>query len=196
MFSRHREGPLAEARERFLRHSSDQGLARATLMRIARELLVVAKRLHVGEGKVSVQEIEAAADRWACYQRRRKRARATHWPRQLFIASATSWLLFLDCLRLPKSKISPFTIQVEQFVAFMRNERGLSAATIRNRCWHLGKFLDSLPSRKHPLSRVSMEEVDTYLARKGDQGWSRISVCAAVDALRSFFLYACQFAPQ
>ena len=36
--ARHREGPSVEARERFLSHGFSQGLARATLLRQAREL--------------------------------------------------------------------------------------------------------------------------------------------------------------
>jgi site-specific recombinase XerD len=160
------------------------------LVRIAREVLVIAQRVRVDRGKVSLQQIESAADRWACYQRRHKRADTSYWPRQLFVATASSWFGFLGWLRQPDSKTSPFTVQLEQFVAFMRDERGLSAATIRNRCWHLEKFLDSLPSRKNSLAKVCLPEVDAYLARRGDQGWSRVSVASAAGALRSFFRYA------
>jgi hypothetical protein len=42
--TRHRRGPFAEARERFLNHCTSQGLARATLQRYAQELLVIAQR--------------------------------------------------------------------------------------------------------------------------------------------------------
>ena len=188
--TRHRQGPQADARERFLLHCAEQGLARATLAQMASELLVVARRLHVDRRRVSIREIEVTADRWACYQKRRKRARTTDWSRQRFIATATSWLRFMDRLEATKVKRRSFASQLEQFVAFMRDERGLAEVTIHNRCWQLRTFFDSLPSRKRSLSSLSLEEIDTYLARKGNHGWSRVSVSSAVDALRSFFLYA------
>ena len=40
--ARHRNGPFARARERFLNHCASQGFARATLLVYARELLVIA----------------------------------------------------------------------------------------------------------------------------------------------------------
>lgn len=190
VLSRHRQGPLAQARERYLLHCVKQGYARGTLVRIAREVLVIAERIRVDRGEVSLQQIETAAERWACYQRRHKRADTSYWPRQLFVATAISWFRFLSWLRQPDSKTSPFAVQLEQFVAFMRDERGLSAATIRNRCWHLEKFLESLPSRKNSLAKVCLPEVDAYLARRGDHGWSRVSMGTAAAALRSFFRYA------
>ncbi|ANB76380.1 integrase [Paraburkholderia phytofirmans OLGA172] len=188
--ARHRHGPQADARERFLLHCAEQGLSRATLAYLASELLVVAQRLHMGRRQVSAQEIEAAADRWARHQTRHKRARTSKWSRQRFIATAASWLRFIGRMKLSTHKTGPFADEMEQFVAFMRDERGLAAATIRHRCWHLATFLDSLPSHKRSLNSLSLEEIDTYLARKGDHGWSRVSVSSAVDALHSFFLYA------
>ena len=45
VLARHRRGPSAQARERYLTHRADQGAARDTLLRTARELLVIAQRL-------------------------------------------------------------------------------------------------------------------------------------------------------
>jgi len=190
VLTRHRQGPLRQARERYLLHCAKQGHAGGTLVRIARELLVIAQRVRVDRNRVSLQEIETAAERWACYQRRRKRAQTSRWPRQLFVATASSWFRFLGWLSQPERQSSPFSMHIEQFAAAMRDERGLSAATIRNRRWHVEKFLESLPSRKRCLAQVYLPEVDAYLARRGDQGWSRVSVATAAAALRSFFRYA------
>ena len=38
VLARHREGPVADARERFLTHCAEQGLARESLLRTAREV--------------------------------------------------------------------------------------------------------------------------------------------------------------
>ena len=64
--ARHRSGPFAEARERFINHCASQGLARATLQHYAQELLVVAKRIDITVGEaIGSSAIEEAADRWA-----------------------------------------------------------------------------------------------------------------------------------
>jgi integrase/recombinase XerD len=47
IIARHRDGPFAEDRERFLEYRSSQGLASTTLQQIAQELLAVAERIEV-----------------------------------------------------------------------------------------------------------------------------------------------------
>ena len=71
--ARHRRGPFAEARERFLNHCASQGLARTTLQRYAQELLVIAERIDITTGDaIGSSVIEAAASRWAREQRQRQ----------------------------------------------------------------------------------------------------------------------------
>ena len=45
VLAQHREGPVADARERFLVHCAEQELARESLLRTARELLIIAKHI-------------------------------------------------------------------------------------------------------------------------------------------------------
>jgi integrase/recombinase XerD len=187
---RHREGPWAEERERFLAHCVEQGFACATLREIAAELLVVARYFRVGEARFSTQDVEAAADHWVRFQRRRKRIHDCRWSRQRFISTASSWLRFLDRLERSHQKAQPFTHLIDEFSAFMRNERGLSARTIAGRCWQARHLLDSLETAKRSLARLSLKEVDDYLAMKADHGWGRVSMVNAASALRSFFKYA------
>ena len=49
--ARHQNGPFAEARERFLSHCYEQGMAHATLQRRAQELLVIAERIDITVGE-------------------------------------------------------------------------------------------------------------------------------------------------
>ena len=131
VLARHQEGPAAEARQRFLNHCSDQGMARATLLRNAREVLVIADRIDVAAGRtITRQEIEGAADRWAIDQHKRRRVQEPRWSRALFIQTATSWLRFLQVLERPEIKPSPFADQIADFAAYMEHERGLSPVTI------------------------------------------------------------------
>src|SRR5580704_4595831 len=65
VLARHRQGPSAQARERYLTHRADQGAARDTLLRTARELLVIAQRLDLTTDRmISIRQVEAAAERF------------------------------------------------------------------------------------------------------------------------------------
>ena len=168
--ARHRSEPLAVERQRFLEHRAKQGLARGTLRLIACELLVIVRRMRIDRGKRSVTQIEVAAENWARSQRRRKRARALRSSRKAFRATAIDWLSFLGRLKQSQAKRSRYAKLIEPFEAFMRDERGLSDATIRRCCWHAEKFLDYLRASGRCLKKVCVEWVDAYLARKGTEG--------------------------
>jgi hypothetical protein len=117
VLARHQTGPGSAERGRYLAHCADQGLARETLLRIARELLVVAERLDVtAGGQITRREIEAAARNWV-RQRRRRRV-GGEWSRQLFIQVATDWRRFLELLaEAPPGKRGILSDQVDEFIA-------------------------------------------------------------------------------
>ena len=189
--ARHREGPFAEARERFLNHCAVQGLARATLLRHARELLVVAERIDINiGGAISPSVIEAAADRWAAEQVQLQRVQGLRWSQELFVRTATAWLHFLGRLEEPKPKILPFADRLADFASYQRDERGLSSVTIRNQGWHVEKFVGWLGEQNRSFDLVSLEDVDAFLANHGKQGWNRVSVATSAKALRAFFRHA------
>jgi hypothetical protein len=52
VLARHVEGPAADERQRFLLHRANEGAALGTLLRIARELLVIAKNISVTAGRI------------------------------------------------------------------------------------------------------------------------------------------------
>jgi len=189
--ARHRTGPSAEARERFLKHCIGQGLAGATLLRHARELLVIAERIDVTIGKtVGLSAIEAAADDWAREQHGRRRVQSLQWSRKLFLQTATNWLHFLGCLEEPQPKIDPFADRLADFAASQRDERGLSPTTIRGQGWHLEKFFGWLGEQNRSFGDVSLEDVAAFLAYNGKRGWGRVSVSTSAKALRAFFRHA------
>jgi integrase/recombinase XerD len=191
VLARHREGPVADARESFLIHCADQGVARGTLLRTARELLVIARRIDLTTDKViSAHDVETAADRWVHHQKSRRRVGGPRWSRELFLQTAETWLRFLDRWEEPKSEARPFADLIQDFAAYMRDQRGLSEVTIRGRCWHAETFLDWLTGQGRSFVQVSIPDVDAFLTLKGNQGWNRISVATSADALRSFFRHA------
>jgi site-specific recombinase XerD len=190
---RHQEGRAADERERFLRHCADQGMARNTLQHIAQELLVIADCIDVTAGQtVGLRDIEAFAARWAREQQRRHRAQELRWSRGLFVQTATRWFQFLGRLDQPEPKPMPLADSLGDFVAHSTSERGLSPATVRNRYWHVQKFVHWLNDQRGPfhLNDVSLKDIHDFLAWGGQHGWSRVSVATSAKALRAFFRYA------
>jgi len=193
VLARHREGPVADARERFLTHCAEQGLARESLLRTAGEVLIIAKHIDLTTGTaISIHDVEAAADRWDAHQQRRYRLRgsAVEGSRQLFIQKALPWLRFLGRLEQPDNEPIPFADLLKDFAVYMRDQRGLSAVTIRNRCWHVETFLDWFTELNRSFAEVSIGDVDAFLSLKAGQGWSRVSLATNAEALRSFFRHA------
>lgn len=184
VLARHREGPSAEDRGKFLQHCADQGMAHGTLLRVARELLVIARHVDVGaQEPVTPLQIEAAAGCWGDLQRRRGRSTGSRW-------SATNWLRFLGRLATSELIRTAHTALIESFAADLSEARGLSSRTIKSRCWHTEAFLNGLRAQDRALGEVTGEDVDAFLQRRGKEGWKRVSVATSAAALRSFFRYA------
>ena len=75
--ARHRNAPLAQERVAYLSHRAEQGSAKATLLNIARELLVICRYVRLlPRHQIDATEIEVAAQRWARRQQRHHRAMA------------------------------------------------------------------------------------------------------------------------
>jgi hypothetical protein len=92
VLARHCQGPSAQARERYLNHCADQGAARNTLLRTARELLVIAERLDLTTDQmISIRPVETAAEHWVHHQERRGRIRSPRGSRRFFIQTALRW---------------------------------------------------------------------------------------------------------
>jgi len=59
ILARHRGGPAAEERERFLIQRANQGAARSTLLRTARDLLIIAKNIDAKADKaIGIHDLE------------------------------------------------------------------------------------------------------------------------------------------
>jgi integrase/recombinase XerD len=193
VLARHQAGPAAAERERYLAHCADQGAAHATLLRIARELLVIAERIDVTVGKlITRSEIDDAARAWARQQKRRSRAGSEQWSRHLFAQVATAWLSFLGVLEDPpiSERNALFSRDVDEFIAHLWGERGLSPNTIGSRRWQIEGFLDHVSSSKASIASITVGDIDAFLESKGRENWCRISVASCATALRSFFRYA------
>lgn len=142
-------------------------MAPDTLLRTARELLVIAQRLDLATDRmISIRQVEAAAEHWVHQQQRRGRVRDPRGSRQYFIQ--TAW--FLGRLEAPDRKPLPFAELVEHFAAWMREQRGLSEVTIGNRCWHARRFLNWLNGENRLFEQVSLQKLDAFLSLQAVQG--------------------------
>ena len=185
---RHREAPWAIERACYLAYRAAQGYARPTLLRLARELRVVACHLDLAPGRaVPPSQIAAAAERWAARQWRRGQARSRQWSRGLFVQVATAWLRFLGRLPEPVTEPVPWRAAVEAFADWMQRERRLAPTTIRCRRWHLTQFLRWYAPHGRSLAAVAGADLDAFLTALGRQGWSRVSLATSAKALRAFF---------
>ena len=159
VLARQVSGPCTEDRRRYLTHCAEQGYARTTLKALANELLVVAERLSLEAGSVTLPEIKVAANRWARFQQRRHRSEGMRWSRERFVQSAKAWCQFLGYLKAPPVERPPFAIELADFSAYMLDERGLSSKTVINRCWHAKHFLQDLDG-SNSIADSSLEDAD------------------------------------
>jgi site-specific recombinase XerD len=110
--------------------------------------------------------------------------------RRLFVHIATAWLEFLGMLKEHQPEQQPFTRYVERYVDFMRDQRGLSPVTIANRYSELTNFLSKVWRLETTIDAITIQDIDTYLANQGNQGWARTSLHTIASILRNFFRYA------
>ena len=189
---RHRTAPCAASRERFLAHCAEQGYCHSMLQKIAWILLVLAQDVELCRTKrVTPQQIASAVDRRAHIIQRRQGLGHAASSRQMFIHFAQAWLRFQGRLLEPEPVPRPFSVYVDEFVNFMRDERGLSPVTIATHRRQVMNFLESVWRPGAALSALSVRDVDAYLADQGsNHGWSRASLHTLASTLRTFFRYA------
>jgi len=84
----------------------------------------------------------------------------------------------------------PRNHQLQQFLTFLKQERGFTEATIVNRKRSLKPFLAWLVGQCIPLSAVSPVVTTKYFTSAVAGRWKRTSISFHVQSLRSFFRYA------
>ncbi len=190
--ARQHESPFPEERRQFLRHLKGFGYARTSLHAVACELVVITRHLDLsGRDALDVAVVEAAARRWATHQTRRHRSATAARSTRNFRYWAEQWLRWWGRLTEPAPVApQPFQGLLDAFTAHMRDERGLTAASIRSHGWKTKTFLAWYWPQGRAFADVTIQDVDDFLTAKGRTTWSRRSVAVAVQAIRAFFRYA------
>jgi integrase/recombinase XerD len=187
----HCRAPLAQERESFLVRLREQGRGAVRVRTINARLLAIVNGIDLRDQRmVSEAELVIAANTWLA-QRTRPATGATtvHKARTDFISIASEWLRFLGRLEETHTSV-PFTDQLEAFLRYQREERGLAEATIFWRRRSLEGFLHWLSSQGGSIQAISPQQITAYFCIQRARPWKRATVRFHVFSLRSFFAYA------
>jgi site-specific recombinase XerD len=180
---RFQDAPFADERNRYLNHCAAHG-ARPAALRVKRnELLWIARRLGPDADRgVAMPELMPIA-----LERQNLHGAATAVRRVIDIGRP--WLRFLGWWREPAV---PFLAQghLDRYVAWMRNERGLTPSTVEQWGRKIRRFLQWCGEAGRRLEDLTAGDIDSYIAAQGKGRWARVSTANVVSALRAFLRYA------
>jgi site-specific recombinase XerD len=178
--ARHRTAPLAAERERYLQHCAEQGGPWGRLRTNAKWTLWAAVRM-------SPDDRRGVDD--ARLHELVRGARLAPSSAETYEQSIRPWLKFLGWWRDEREPV-PFGQQLERFISWMRDERGLSAVTIDVRRRLVVTFLRWCVGTQRDLASLRPEDLDAYFVTYGAPRWSRISVATMAARLRAFLCHA------
>lgn len=180
--ARHRKGPFAEERERYLRHFAVAGATNLTLQQRASQILCVAQDMLPGDrGGISPERL-----REIVRAHRPAPSLGTILTRH---NAARPWLKFLGWWR-PVVHPIAFAEVLDEFVRWMRDERGLTPCTIQQWRSRTGHFLNWLAESGRDLAELNPEGIDAYFLTHGVARWSRLSARHIGIMLRVFLRHA------
>lgn len=177
--TRHRMGPLAAERERYLQHCAERGGTQTSLRVRAYSLLWIAERMRPAD----VDGVDAARLREIVHGGSSPATSPT--TAATLMNSARPWLKFLRWWRQPQPPI-PFEETLDRFVFWMRDERGLTPCTVSQWRSRTVTFLRWCASTGRDLATLRPEDIDAYFISYGTQRWSRVSASHIATMLRVF----------
>lgn len=187
----HTIAPYAVERQRFLEHCREQGFAKTCLKHAAGILLTAAIDLQAHGGlDVDRARLEEAATRIEKVRSEAGFPRGAREYRRAFLRITARWLLFTGHLQDAAPRPRPYTALLDDFDLWMSEERGLSPGTLRNRRWHLGRFLDWLHEGGRRVSDLELRDLDAYFQHLHAKGLSRVTIKIHTSAIRAFIRHA------
>jgi site-specific recombinase XerD len=184
--ARHRDGPLAIERARYLQHCADQGGTRESLRLRARSILWVAEHMSANDfGKINSSRLNeiiyGSVSPTGPIPAPTTAATLVNFARPWF--KYLGWWLQAD-------ELVPFAPVLDHFVAWMRDERGLTPCTIDQWRYRTSKFLHWCNDTGRDLATLQPQDIDSYFVTYGAQRWSRISAGSIAKMLRVFLRHA------
>ncbi len=186
----YKNAPLADQRERFLKHLEEQGFTPAMLEKVCRALLTAVQTIDfAGTRWVTAEMVQKAGDSRRPSPSWRLRRYHPELRHRLSKEVALQWLRYIghpsELAKSPK----PYAELVTDFATWMDQERGLSSATIKMWCDRAERFLQWYETVGRPISAAKVTDVDSFLVAYC-QRTSRIATVAFGQALRAFFRHA------
>lgn len=180
--ARHRSAPFGAERARFLSHCAATGATNLTQRYRARAMFWVAQQMSAEDANgVDAQRLHRLID-----MRSPRPSPAT--ASSLFNVNRP-WLKFLGWWRQPALP-AVFADELDAFVRWMREERGLAPCTIEQWRYHSGNFLRWCAQTGRHLSTLKPQDIDTYFVTYGAERWSRVSARHIATLLRVFLRHA------
>ncbi len=187
----HTIAPYAAERQGFLEHCRAQGFSKTCLKQVAGILLTAATDLQAHGGlDGDLERLEAAAARLAAIRKAAGFTQHAHGYRRTFLRFTSRWLRFVGRFQAPAARLRPYASLLEDFGGWMSDERGLSSATLQNRSWHVGQFLDWLHGRRQRVTDLDLADLDGYVHHLQAKGLSRVTIKIHTNAVRAFVRHA------
>ena len=188
---RHLNSPLLQERLEYLRYCAGQGYKLRTLHDLAIDLLRIQNLLGLAASSNAVDPaaVDAAVKRGV--PRRKPHSNCKNWRQKEIFSHAIQWLRFLKRLRLPQLVAPVYQPMKEEFADYLRVQKGLTAETLRTRCWSVEDFLQWFFRNHGSLHQLTITDLDEAIARKGrDDGYARPTIGRYASTLRTFVRYA------
>jgi site-specific recombinase XerD len=186
---RYRTGAFAKERELYLTHLYEEGRSHQRLQIINSLLLTVASRIDLtADRKFTLQELAILAEDWS--RETDKPTRKPHWRHVLkmdFVFVASGWLRFLG--RLADPPPGPFARHLDEFLKYLKEERGFAEVTLDTLRRSLTMFFDWVSKHNGSLAAIKPPDFTQYFSSRG-HSWKRTTISFQVQSLRSFFRYA------
>ncbi|MYF30281.1 MAG: tyrosine-type recombinase/integrase [Gammaproteobacteria bacterium] len=188
----YRSAPLCKERVRYLLHAAEGGASPTTLRTIARFQLKLVRLVDLHEGETATRaRITRLIGAHFLPEGCSGNGAALTGQARVMLGYALQWLRFLGRLDEPEEAAHPYAAEIEAFVVWMRDQRGLSEGTIRGRCLAVVDFLNRVAVRNVPLATVEMTDVDEAIAAKvADGTYKRSTINNHVRYVRSFLRFA------
>jgi len=185
--ARHHSSPFAAERLSYLFHLLEEGHSNSRLYSVAHLLMAIAQQLPLNRPGIDRAEIEAAAEAWATTTRRS--ALCLHTGKREFVFHATKWLRLLGRLHEPQRQ-QPFASEMDAFLRYGQQERGLASSTLDRYRRYLAEFFIRLDRQNKTLRDVTLDDISAHIQIVAQRKLKRTSISHHVAALRAFFRYA------
>jgi integrase/recombinase XerD len=134
-------------------------MTKSTLEAKALLLLSIAEYLRLADrpsDTINLSEISKAATRWSNHNWPSPQSSHAKRSRDYFISTAAEWLTFLKRLQTAPKPVTVCDRMLAEFSGFMKEDRGLSPATVKCCCSSVRPFLIQLLHGTRPLETITV----------------------------------------